>query len=340
MSQPIITPILEAGSREHILAWLCCPICREGLRWNETGSYGAPDLICPQGHRFPIEEGIARLDIKEPGRGGECRTARAFESRWKRFYPCGGYMSSRELFLDFIAPVTPEFFHGKDILDAGCGTGRFTRWAQEMGAGLVFGLDMSNSVRLSPSVPEDRKTPWYGVQADIHDAPFRRQFDYIMCLGVLHHLADPALGFQSLVRLLKPGGHVSVWVYGSENNGWILRWVDPLRVHVTSRLPAWLLDLICRPLGMILYAAAHAPDRSWLASLRKRLALDSYAANFLRRLSLREMMGIIYDHLVPPIAHYLPRQEIQGWFDANGIEIISMTSRNGNSWRVLGRKPI
>ena len=27
----------------------------------------------------------------------------------------------------------------------------------------------------------------------------------------------------------KPGGHISAWVYGAENNEWITRWVNPLR---------------------------------------------------------------------------------------------------------------
>jgi hypothetical protein len=54
-------------------------------------------------------------------------------------------------------------------------------------------------------------------------------------VGVLHHLPDPGAGFKSLVSKVKPGGHVSAWIYGAENNGWIdnavnsryrgLRWV-------------------------------------------------------------------------------------------------------------------
>jgi len=39
-------------------------------------------------------------------------------------------------------------------------------------------------------------------------------FDYINCCGVLHHLADPAAGLQSLKEVLKPDGAMGIMVYG------------------------------------------------------------------------------------------------------------------------------
>jgi SAM-dependent methyltransferase len=39
-------------------------------------------------------------------------------------------------------------------------------------------------------------------------------FDYIDCTGVLHHLADPAIGIQVLTSLLQPEGGMGVMLYG------------------------------------------------------------------------------------------------------------------------------
>lgn len=39
-------------------------------------------------------------------------------------------------------------------------------------------------------------------------------FDYIDCTGVLHHLADPAMGIQALASLLQPEGGMGVMLYG------------------------------------------------------------------------------------------------------------------------------
>jgi hypothetical protein len=35
----------------------------------------------------------------------------------------------------------------------------------------------------------------------------------------------------------KPGGRVLIWVYGAENNGWIVNLLTPLRQALFSRLP-------------------------------------------------------------------------------------------------------
>lgn len=39
-------------------------------------------------------------------------------------------------------------------------------------------------------------------------------FDYINCVGVLHHLEDPDAGLKSLLSVLKPKGAMAVMVYG------------------------------------------------------------------------------------------------------------------------------
>jgi SAM-dependent methyltransferase len=66
--------------------------------------------------------------------------------------------------------------------------------------------------------------------------PLARKFDYAFSVGVLHHLPDPRQGFMSLASRVKPGGRLSAWVYGAENNEWIVRFVNPVREKITSRI--------------------------------------------------------------------------------------------------------
>ena len=43
---------------------------------------------------------------------------------------------------------------------------------------------------------------------------FRPQsFDFAICNGVLHHTADPFLGFQTIAKLVKPGGVILIGLY-------------------------------------------------------------------------------------------------------------------------------
>ncbi len=53
-------------------------------------------------------------------------------------------------------------------------------------------------------------------------------FDLIYSLGVLHHLADPAMGLKNLATLLAPGGVISCMVYGRYGREPLQRLVDAI----------------------------------------------------------------------------------------------------------------
>ena len=46
------------------------------------------------------------------------------------------------------------------------------------------------------------------------------------------------------------------------------------------------------------------------------------------------MKHIVYDHLVPRLAEYIPRHEVESWPRRNGMAFRT-TARNGNSWRMI-----
>ncbi|MBK7661566.1 MAG: class I SAM-dependent methyltransferase [Betaproteobacteria bacterium] len=55
------------------------------------------------------------------------------------------------------------------------------------------------------------------VEASLLDLPSLGlgAFDYVNCVGVLHHLADPDAGLEALLASLAPGGAMGLMVYGS-----------------------------------------------------------------------------------------------------------------------------
>ena len=76
--------------------------------------------------------------------------------------------------------------------------------------------------------------------------------DVAFSVGVLHHTPDPKRCFFELVRRVRPGGRVIAWVYGRENNGWIVHGISPLREAITSRLPhKWVYQLSKLPAAML-----------------------------------------------------------------------------------------
>lgn len=330
-----------------LLALLCCPTCRGDLgvcRADES----APDghilrgaLKCAAcGAIYPILGGVPRF-LPDKVIDEVLTTVEGFGYQWQHARAAveETRFTAAETFLDFIAPVKPDYFQGKTILDGGCGSGRFTYWAQQFGAAAVVGVDLSDSVYVA--FQKNRHLPNVMiVQADLLGLPLRQRFDYAFSIGVLHHTANPRAGFDAITALVKPGGGVSAWVYGQENNGWIIRFVNPLRRHVTSRLPRPVLQalayLITVPLFLILKGVYHPiGSNPRLARLRRYLFYFDYLY-FLSAFSFQEQALIVLDHLIPTIAEYIPRAQFAQWFTENALCEVTITSRAGNSWRGFG----
>jgi len=104
-----------------------------------------------------------------------------------------------------------------DILIAGCGTGSHAiQIAQVYPNARLLGIDIS----LTSLAYARRKTRELGLrnveyaQADILElAAIGRTFDSIESVGVLHHLAEPTMGWRVLVSLLRPGGKMRIGLY-------------------------------------------------------------------------------------------------------------------------------
>jgi SAM-dependent methyltransferase len=195
-------------------------------------------------------------------------------------------------------------------------------------------VDLSESVEVAQEIACARDN-LHVVQADLLRLPFRRAFDLVYTLGVLHHLPDGEDGFTSLLRCVRPGGRVHVWVYGHEGNEWLLRWVDPVRRGFTSRLPPPLLKilawLVAAPLHLALLALYRNAGR-WPF----RLPYAPYLT-WLSRFPFRHTQQVVFDHLGAPIAHYYRREELAAWFERAGLHDVQITSRNGNSWRATAK---
>ena len=295
--------------------------------------------MCAVEHAWPVRDGIPRLvppDLADVQR----KTAHAFGWEWTHFDEM--HPEFEQQFLDWIHPIRPEFFRGKDVLDAGCGTGRHARLAATYGARAVVALDLSQAVEVARRVLAPFDTA-HVVQGDLLRPPLRGPdvgggFDVIYSIGVLHHLPDPEQGFRSLTPYLRPGGTIAVWVYGYENNGFVRNVVEPMR-RVSTRIPPRLLRTLAYPLGAAFHGLAkgvYRPLRDTNAA--RRLPLAEYLAA-VGAFSFRQNYAIVFDQLVAPTAAYIKGDELRGWFERAGLVDVEVSHRHGNSWRGRGRAP-
>lgn len=122
-----------------------------------------------------------------------------------------------------------SLFNGVDCLDAGCGGGRGSIFMAANGAKSVTGIDFSkeNIATCRRFAKEYRYKNCSFHETTLLDIPFADEsFDIIFCNGVLMHTKDPSKVLQELSRVLKKGGTMWIYVYGSGGIYWyVTDWI-------------------------------------------------------------------------------------------------------------------
>ena len=108
--------------------------------------------------------------------------------------------------------------HGAMVLEVGCGTGQLSNYLGIQWGRMVVATDISlNSLKLGQGFKElNHINNVSFFQMDLFRPIFRPEsFDFIICIGVLHHTNDPLLGIQSILRLIKRGGFIVLGLYNT-----------------------------------------------------------------------------------------------------------------------------
>jgi SAM-dependent methyltransferase len=215
---------------------LGCTTCRSPLQLHE-GDYRCPGC----GGTFPLVRGVLRFVDKQ-------NYAENFGYQWQAFATAQLRPQAAEREFQRRTGLRQEDLYGKIVLDVGCGMGRFADVATRWGA-TVIGIDLSAAAEVAARNLADRD--FVALQADVFSLPFLPDsFDFIYSLGVLHHTPDCEAAFKGLIRYLKPGGTISIWLYSGYNNWY--RFSDFYR-KFTWRIPAKQLHAFFRIVVPALY---------------------------------------------------------------------------------------
>jgi SAM-dependent methyltransferase len=332
--------------KPKLLQFVVCPRCHTSLsaeiHHRDGDEIMEAMLSCAKCQRtFPVSRGIPRF---VPNLSNEAaQTTEGFGFEWNTFNEAikSTEMSAEFLFQDFIAPVKPDFFCDKMVLDGGCGMGRFSMLAARWGAREVVAVDLGSAVEAA--FQNTRGLPnVHVIQADLCELPLGQVFDYVFSVGVLHHTVEPRRSFLRIAELVKENGHLSAWVYSKEGNEWVERFITPARKHITSRLPKPMLLALSYLLGVILYAVIkliYTPINKFapLRPLRRVLFYNDYLF-YLGRVGFRGVVSVIFDHLVPSLAAYISKDQLLDWTWSARFDCVSLTARTNNSWRLLASK--
>lgn len=266
-------------------------------------------------------------------------TARAFSESWNRLAP--GSVYTREQFLDWLAPVDPESLRGKAVLELGFGNGSLLVHMASFGPSRLVGVELGDTEATARN-----NLKGYDF-VELHRGDLTEidlgEFDFVYCIGVLHHLREPTAGFRSMLRHTKPGGRFHGWVYAREGNAVVRYLVDPLR-RVTSRLPWWLTKYaIALPLVLPFFVYAKLLKRMAPRGASKRLRKILPLADYSDWIADREFSffhHVAFDQLVTPRTVYLTRTRVETWLADEAVAPDSryVIFRNGNSWKFGGTK--
>jgi SAM-dependent methyltransferase len=249
------------------------------------------------------------------------------------------YAEWEKQFLDYMQPHKADFFKGKKVLDAGCGNGRFAYYAGKYAAE-VWAID------LGPAVEVARKntaslTNVQVVQADLHNPPFQSEsFDFIYSLGVLHHLPDPEIAFQNLLRYLRPGGEIQIYLYWQPERksikSMLLTGVAAVR-NLTTRLPHRAVYALAYPSAIAAFVFFVWPYRVMklvpgVRSLADNMPMKQYAV-----LPFRVCVNDQLDRFSAPIENRYTKTQVEGWLREAGLKKLQVIANFG--WLGTGQKP-
>ena len=281
---------------------LCDPV--SGIALERNGD----QWVCP-GRSFPIVNGIARFVDSD-------QYVDSFSFEWNVHdrTQIDVFRTDKPSEREFVAKTgfTPDFVAGKLALDAGVGAGRYTDVMSRWGADVV-GVDLSFAVEAAQRNFGQRANVWI-AQADIGALPFRpATFDIIFSIGVLHHTPDTRAYFEKLVRLLKPGGVIAIWVYPRHGDYAVRRrWIP-----FTHRIPRrWFYEW-CR---WFVPWAQRRLDRPLVGAIRRAFPFPTHG------------LGLDYD-ILDTFDGYSPRyhgihspQEVEAWFKQAGLVDVAQPS--------------
>jgi SAM-dependent methyltransferase len=157
-------------------------------------------------------------------------TRKAFSSQWSE-HETGNYLLSDPWFKGCVdrilveeeLQISPEWFRGKKVLDAGCGNGR---WAYGL---LKLGVDLT-CVDINESAIEKTREAISELGDASKDVRFMRssledvaevlngeKFDLVFSWGVIHHCHSYNRAFDAISSLVVEGGLIYLYLYGRES---------------------------------------------------------------------------------------------------------------------------
>lgn len=136
----------------------------------------------------------------------------------------------------------------------------------------------------------------------------------------------PEKALSKMFQATKLGGKVLIWVYGYENSEWVVKYLNPIRKVLFSKLPIKVTHFLSIFPTAIIYFL-----------IRIGLGKIEYF-NLIRHFSFWHLRSIVFDQMLPSIANYWKKEEVVDLMRQSGLRDIQIEQVNGMSWCAVGTK--
>jgi SAM-dependent methyltransferase len=231
-----------------------------------------------------------------------------------------------EQFKRWTSLIAEEEWTDRSFLDVGCGTGRNSIWPVKYGAknGVAIDVDDGSLGSAKENLKDLKNVDVKKISA--YDIPYENEFDIVFSIGVIHHLEFPEKALVGMKKATKEGGKVLIWVYGYENSEWVVKYLNPLRKFLFSKMPIKVTHFLSIFPTAVIYSL-----------VRMGLGKIEYF-KLIRQFSFWHLRSIVFDQMLPCIANYWKRDEVINLMEKVGLKDVKIAHVNDMSWCAVGIK--
>jgi ubiquinone/menaquinone biosynthesis C-methylase UbiE len=204
------------------------------------GSYGAPSV-----------DGT-REDVRD-------QTGMVYGKLWNR-YPGDMVAEAAAIIEERFGRngISLDLIRGKVVLDAGCGSGRYSAALAKLGAAKVVAVDFGDDgLALAHKLAEGAGvTNIEFRKGDLRELPFDdASFDFVFSNGTAHHTGNIPACSREILRVLKPGGQSWFYIYGDGGVFWYSRRkMTEFMKSIPQDFALEVLRMIGMPMNRFLFA--------------------------------------------------------------------------------------
>ncbi len=241
------------------------------------------------------------------------QTRASFDYQWKNVYGTDLPAATDDFKADALSLIENYtgfpigWFQDKQVLDAGCGNGRWS-WALSTAGATVTAVDQSDG---GVAAARDTCGGFAGFRAVQHDLlkplDLGQEFDFVWSFGVLHHTGDTHTALRNVAACVRPGGYLYLMLYGEP------RWLHPGEFRQINRYNEMRQELAPKDFG----------ERAEF--LRTKLG-DWDAKNW-------------FDAASPAINDLHRRSEIAEWLHQLGFTDLRFTCPEVRNIHVVAKRP-